>query len=175
MGIRRECLADAVQGAASLRQGDQLRGWVGFVRHLPSLIRRSEAGIKRRQAVRTVLSLSKTDWDGQDTELYRRCTDDLGQVQPVASRIGPTGEELPPGRGTAKEGAQLYRAKGVRGMPRGDGDRGQGADFEKQGWPGCRALGTGTNTAASLAVRDDGVGLHQSRHASQQRRNVNRR
>jgi cytochrome c len=29
--------------------------------------------------------------------------------------IGPTGEELPPGRGTAKEGAQLYRAKGCAG------------------------------------------------------------
>jgi cytochrome c len=26
--------------------------------------------------------------------------------------IGPTGEELPPGKGTATEGAQLYRAKG---------------------------------------------------------------
>ena len=26
--------------------------------------------------------------------------------------IGPTGEELPPGRGTAKEGARVYRAKG---------------------------------------------------------------
>jgi S-disulfanyl-L-cysteine oxidoreductase SoxD len=25
--------------------------------------------------------------------------------------IGPTGEELPPGRGTVKEGAQIYRAK----------------------------------------------------------------
>jgi cytochrome c len=25
--------------------------------------------------------------------------------------IGPTGEELPPGRGSAKEGAQVYRAK----------------------------------------------------------------
>jgi S-disulfanyl-L-cysteine oxidoreductase SoxD len=29
--------------------------------------------------------------------------------------IGPTGEELPPGRGTAKEGAQLYRTKGCAG------------------------------------------------------------
>src|SRR5438034_2770773 len=29
--------------------------------------------------------------------------------------IGPTGEELPPGRGSAKEGAQLYRAKGCAG------------------------------------------------------------
>jgi S-disulfanyl-L-cysteine oxidoreductase SoxD len=29
--------------------------------------------------------------------------------------IGPTGEELPPGQGTAKEGAQLYRTKGCAG------------------------------------------------------------
>ena len=29
--------------------------------------------------------------------------------------IGPTGEELPPGRGTAKEGATIYRAKGCAG------------------------------------------------------------
>jgi len=29
--------------------------------------------------------------------------------------IGPTGEELPAGKGTAKEGAQLYRAKGCAG------------------------------------------------------------
>ena len=31
--------------------------------------------------------------------------------------ISPTGKELPPGRGTAKEGAQLYRAEGLRRMP----------------------------------------------------------
>src|SRR5688572_14039680 len=29
--------------------------------------------------------------------------------------IGPTGEELPPGRGSAKEGALAYRAKGCAG------------------------------------------------------------
>src|SRR3954468_15573006 len=29
--------------------------------------------------------------------------------------IGPTGEELPPGHGSAKEGAQLYRSKGCAG------------------------------------------------------------
>lgn len=29
--------------------------------------------------------------------------------------IGPTGEELPPGRGTVKEGAQLYRSRGCAG------------------------------------------------------------
>jgi S-disulfanyl-L-cysteine oxidoreductase SoxD len=29
--------------------------------------------------------------------------------------IGPTGEELPPGRGSAKEGSKVYRAKGCAG------------------------------------------------------------
>ena len=39
--------------------------------------------------------------------------------------IGPTGEELPPGSGTAKEGALLYRAKGCAGChgPGGTGGR----------------------------------------------------
>jgi len=29
--------------------------------------------------------------------------------------IGPTGEELPEGKGTVREGAQLYRSKGCAG------------------------------------------------------------
>ena len=33
--------------------------------------------------------------------------------------IGPTGEELPPGRGTVREGAQVYRAKGCAGCHTG--------------------------------------------------------
>ena len=46
--------------------------------------------------------------------------------------IGPTGAELPPGRGTAKEGAQLYVQQGVRGLPRGDGDGGRRSHLERQ-------------------------------------------
>ena len=84
--------------------------------------------------------------------------------------IGPTGEELPPGRGTAKEGAQIYRAEGVRGMPREDGHRrAQAPILKSKADPNVEHLGTGTNTAAPRAVRDDGMGLHQSRHASQSR------
>ena len=30
--------------------------------------------------------------------------------------ISPTGDELPPGRGSAKDGAQLYRTKGARAV-----------------------------------------------------------
>ena len=34
------------------------------------------------------------------------------EIKAMDISIGPTGEELPPGKGTAKEGAQLYRSKG---------------------------------------------------------------
>jgi S-disulfanyl-L-cysteine oxidoreductase SoxD len=37
------------------------------------------------------------------------------EIRAVDISIGPTGAELPPGRGTAKEGAQVYRAKGCAG------------------------------------------------------------
>lgn len=34
------------------------------------------------------------------------------EIRALDISIGPTGEELPPGRGTAKEGAQLFTSKG---------------------------------------------------------------
>jgi cytochrome c len=34
------------------------------------------------------------------------------EIKAMDISIGPTGEELPPGKGTAQEGAQLYRTKG---------------------------------------------------------------
>ncbi len=37
------------------------------------------------------------------------------EIRAADISIGPTGEELPPGRGTAKDGARLYRAKGCAG------------------------------------------------------------
>src|SRR5438128_9424748 len=37
------------------------------------------------------------------------------EIRALDISIGPTGEELPPGKGTAKEGAQVYRAKGCAG------------------------------------------------------------
>ncbi|PYR47318.1 MAG: hypothetical protein DMF89_19290 [Acidobacteria bacterium] len=39
--------------------------------------------------------------------------------------MGPTGAELPPGRGTVKEGAQLYRAKGCAGCHGANGTGGR--------------------------------------------------
>jgi cytochrome c len=37
------------------------------------------------------------------------------EIRALDISFGPTGEELPPGRGTVKEGAQLYRTKGCAG------------------------------------------------------------
>ena len=37
------------------------------------------------------------------------------EIRALDISIGPTGEELPPGKGAAKEGAQVYRAKGCAG------------------------------------------------------------
>ena len=46
--------------------------------------------------------------------------------------IGPTGAELPPGRGTAKEGAQLYVQKGCAGCHGTTGTGGAAPDLERQ-------------------------------------------
>ncbi len=81
--------------------------------------------------------------------------------------IGPTGAELPPGRGTAKEGAQLYVQKGCAGCHGKTGTGGTAPILiaKKADTKSCH-LGPGASTADPLAVRDDGMGLHQSRHAS---------
>ena len=89
------------------------------------------------------------------------------EIKALDISIGPTGEELPPGKGNAKEGAQLYRTKGCAGCHGAQGIGGAAPDSEKQRSQEPRSLGAGTNPAASRAVCDDGLGLHQSRHASQ--------
>src|SRR5690349_4685691 len=46
------------------------------------------------------------------------------EIKALDISIGPTGEELPPGKGNAKEGAQLYRSKGCAGCHGADGTGG---------------------------------------------------
>ena len=81
--------------------------------------------------------------------------------------IGPTGEELPPGRGTAKEGAQVYAKRGCAACHGATGVGGPApilkappAADNADIWERPRVV------AAPLPIRDDGLGLHQSRHAS---------
>jgi mono/diheme cytochrome c family protein len=49
--------------------------------------------------------------------------------------VGPTGEELPPGRGTAKEGAQVYRAKGCAGCHGATGIEGKAPILKSKAGP----------------------------------------
>ena len=78
--------------------------------------------------------------------------------------VGPDGKELPPGAGTAKEGAKVYAGKcsfchgqtGTEGpAPRlvGGVDTAFHAQSSADSWE-------------LLAVRDDGVGLYQPLHAA---------
>jgi cytochrome c len=46
------------------------------------------------------------------------------EIRVLDISIGPTGEELPPGRGSAKEGAQLFRQKGCIGCHGAEGKGG---------------------------------------------------
>src|SRR5678815_5417622 len=48
---------------------------------------------------------------------------------------GPTGKELPPGRGTAKEGAQVYRAKGCAGCHGATGIEGRAPILKSKAGP----------------------------------------
>ena len=53
--------------------------------------------------------------------------------------IGPTGEELPPGRGTAKEGALVYRAKGCAGCHGATGTGGSAPTLKSRLGPEAEA------------------------------------
>jgi cytochrome c len=49
--------------------------------------------------------------------------------------IGPAGEELPPGRGTIREGAQLYRTKGCAGCHGATGIEGKAPNLKSKAGP----------------------------------------
>ncbi len=57
--------------------------------------------------------------------------------------IGPTGEELPPGRGTVREGAQLYRAKGCAGCHGATGMDGKAPILKSKASPSAETWSRG--------------------------------
>ena len=57
------------------------------------------------------------------------------EIRKLDISIGPTGEELPPGRGTAKEGAQVYRAKGCAGCHGATGIEGKAPILKSKSGP----------------------------------------
>jgi S-disulfanyl-L-cysteine oxidoreductase SoxD len=54
------------------------------------------------------------------------------EIKALDISIGPTGEELPPGKGNAKEGAQLYRTKGCAGCHGAQGIGGAAPDLKSK-------------------------------------------
>src|SRR3954470_3051455 len=54
------------------------------------------------------------------------------EIRALDISIGPTGDELPPGKGTAKEGAQVYRAKGCAGCHGAAGIGGTAPNLKSQ-------------------------------------------
>ena len=57
--------------------------------------------------------------------------------------IGPTGEELPEGRGTVREGAQLYRSKGCAGCHGANGMDGKGPILKSKTGPSAETWSRG--------------------------------
>ena len=80
--------------------------------------------------------------------------------------IGPTGEELPPGRGNAKEGAQVYAKRGCAACHGKEGTGGPAPILKAPPAPNAGIWERPRVPAAPLPIRDDSLGLHQSRHAS---------
>ena len=88
------------------------------------------------------------------------------EIRRMDISIGPTGEELPPGRGSAKEGLQVYTQKACIACHGAGGVGGLAPALVSKQSRRCSHLAKGAHPATALAVCDDGVGLHQSRHAS---------
>src|SRR4030095_13206020 len=57
------------------------------------------------------------------------------EIRALDISIGPHGEELPPGRGTVREGAQLYRAKGCAGCHGATGLEGKAPILKSKAGP----------------------------------------
>ena len=68
--------------------------------------------------------------------------------------IGPTGEELPPGRGTAKEGAQLYVSKGCAGCHGRTGFGGRAPTLVSSKIGGTGATATAATPPAGAMAHD---------------------
>src|SRR4026208_1309583 len=68
------------------------------------------------------------------------------EIKALDISIGPTGEELPPGRGNAQEGAQLYRTKGCAACHGAEGIGGTAPNLKSKdpktpvGWARGRIL-----------------------------------
>ena len=89
------------------------------------------------------------------------------EIRALDISIGPTGEELPQGRGTAKEDAVLFEEKGCVGCHGAAGIGGPAPALKSKtgkNRPRCSRLARGehirAHTATARALCDDGMGFH---------------
>ena len=133
-------------------------------------------GFPRLFLVTAILGICQTAWTQSPTYGVGR-TPSAEEIRAWDIAISPTGKELPPGQGTAKEGAVLYVRKGCAGCHGATGSGGPCSHVNKQerrrpaspcalSRPLCERL---KHHGDSLALRDDDMGLHPSRHASGER------
>ena len=93
------------------------------------------------------------------------------EIRRMDISISPAGDELPPGRGNAKQGAQVYEAKGCAACHGATGIEGMAPILRSKRSAKLPDLGTGAHPATARPACDDRVGLHQSRHACRARGN----
>ena len=71
-------------------------------------------GLRRLLLVTAILGIGQTGWTQSPTYGVGK-TPSAEEIRAWDIAISPTGKELPPGQGTAKEGAALYTRKGCAG------------------------------------------------------------
>src|SRR5712675_2415563 len=76
------------------------------------------------------------------------------EIRRMDISIGPTGEELPPGRGTAKEGAQVYVQKACVGCHGAAGVGGLAPILQSKKRRGCSPREKGANPPAPRAASE---------------------
>ena len=128
-------------------------------------------------ASRRVLGVRVADGRlGAGAGRLRRGTHADRRGDPRARHLDRSDRRGTPARARQRQGRRAALSlEGMRGMPRRVRHRRHGADSEKQESRESRRLGAGAHPAASRAVRDHGLGLHQSRDAAQSRGNADPR
>ena len=97
-------------------------------------------GFPRLLVVAAIFGISQTSWTQSPTYGLGR-TPSADEIRAWDIAISPTGKELPPGQGTAKEGAVLYVRKGCAGCHGATGSGGHAPTLISR---------KGTQTASSV-------------------------
>jgi hypothetical protein len=115
-------------------------------------------GFRRIFLVTAILGICQTAWTQSPTYGVGR-TPTAEEIRAWDIAISPTGKELPPGQGTAKEGAQLFVQKGCSGCHGATGSGGDAPTLiarkgpqKASSMPGMPCLAPCVNDANTMGV-----------------------